>query len=147
LRASKFAYTCASAQVFSASPADGGLSVAVTSTTLDERMSENLIHRLVPHQGCVITRTAEGIEIAVRELRVHDPASGEQHPVAGKGFISTNAWHEILWEIGLDRMRVVADGEVRFEKQGDYSGFESAPSIGPCFGSTVAVREFSVSPP
>lgn len=159
-------------------------------------MAENLIHRLVPHQGCVITRTADGIEIAgsamnwvmsaavapfvvrapvvirvvgktdstnlrmhyhrgelifnwecnVRELRVHDPATAEQHPVKGKGFLSMNEWHVIEWEIALDRMRVVVDGEVRFEKQGDYSGFESAPSVGPCFGSTVSVREFSASP-
>ena len=53
---------------------------------------------------------------------------------------------EIQWEIRLDRMRVVADGEVRFEKPGNYAGFESAPSVGPCFGSTVSVREFFVSP-
>lgn len=92
-------------------------------------MAENLIHRLIPHQGCVITRTADGMDIAgsamnwvmsagvapfacrapfafrvvgrtdstnlrmhwhrgelifnwecsVRELRVHDPATAEQH--------------------------------------------------------------------
>lgn len=157
-------------------------------------MPENLIHRLVPHQGCVITRTVEGIEIAgsamnwvmsagvaplvvrapvrirvvgktdstnlrlhfhrgelifnwecnVRELRVHDPASAEQHPVPDKGFISTTEWHEVVWEIGPDRMRVIVDGAVRFEKAGDYSGFESAPSVGPCFGSKVTIREFSV---
>jgi len=159
-------------------------------------MTENLIHRLVPHQGCVITRIDDGIEIAgsamnwvmsaaiapfvvrppvvirvvgktdstnlrmhfhrgelifnwecnVRDLRVHDPASSEQHEVKGKGFISTNEWHEILWEIALDRLRVTVDGETRFEKQGDYSGFESAPSVGPCFGSVVSVREFTVTP-
>jgi hypothetical protein len=51
-----------------------------------------------------------------------------------------------VWEIALDRLRVTVDGEVRFEKQGDYSGFESAPSVGPCFGSTVYVREFTVTP-
>jgi len=27
-------------------------------------MAENLIHKLVPHQGCVIRRINEGIEIA-----------------------------------------------------------------------------------
>ena len=27
-------------------------------------MAENLIHRLLPHQGCVIARTADGIDIA-----------------------------------------------------------------------------------
>jgi hypothetical protein len=160
-------------------------------------MSENLISKLVPHQGCVITPTAEGIQIAgsamnwvmsaavapfvcsppfafrvvgktdstnlrmhfhrgelifnwecmVRELRVHDPATSEQHSVPDKGFIATNEWHEILWEIRTDSLRVVVDGETRFEKKGDYSGIASAPSVGPCFGSTVSVREFSITPP
>ena len=159
-------------------------------------MAENLIDRLVPHQGCVITRKGDAIEIAgsamnwvmsaaiapfacrtpltfrvvgktdstnlrmhfhrgelifnwecsVRELRVHDPATAEQHSLKDKGFISTNAWHDIVWEIGLSRMRVIVDGEVRFETEGDYSGIESAPSVGPCFGSTVSVREFSATP-
>ena len=27
-------------------------------------MAENLIHQLIPHQGCVITRTVDGIDIA-----------------------------------------------------------------------------------
>jgi len=76
--------------------------------------AENLIHRLLPHQGCVITRTAEGIDIA--------------------------------WEIRLDRMKVTVDGEVRFEGPGDYAGLESTPSVGPCFGSTVSIREFSITP-
>lgn len=159
-------------------------------------MAENLIGRLIPHQGCVITRRDDGIEIAgsamnwvmsaavaplvvrapfvlrvvgrtdstnlrlhwhrgelifnwecsVRELRVHDPATAEQHSLKDRGFIATNEWHEILWEIGLERMRVIVDGEVRFDGRGDYSGIESAPSVGPCFGSTVAVREFSIEP-
>lgn len=157
-------------------------------------MSENLIGRLLPHQGCVITPTGDGIEIvstsqnwvmaaaiapfvcrapftfrvvgktdstnlrmhwhrgelifnwecSVRELRVHDPATGEQHGLKGKGFLTTNDWHDISWEVMLDRMRVVVDGEVRFEGAGDYSGIESAPSVGPCFGSTVSVRTMMV---
>lgn len=159
-------------------------------------MSENLIARLIPHQGCVITRTDDGIEIAgsamnwvmsagvaplvcrppfafrvvgktdstnlrmhfhrgelifnwecsVRELRVHDPATAEQRGLKGKGFLTTGDWHEIIWEIGLDRMRVIVDGETRFENTGDYSGIESAPSVGPCFGSTVSIREFTITP-
>jgi len=47
---------------------------------------------------------------------------GEQHELQDKGFIATNEWHDISWEIQLDRMRVVVDGEVRFERSGDYSG-------------------------
>ena len=159
-------------------------------------MSDNLIHQLLPHQGCVITRTDEGIEIAgsamnwvmsagiapfvcrapfvfrvvgktdstnlrmhwhrgelifnwecnVRELRVHDPASAKQHGLEGKGFIATNEWHDVAWEIQLDRMSVTVDGEVRFEGAGNYAGIESAPSVGPCFGSAVSVKEFSITP-
>lgn len=159
-------------------------------------MSENLIHRLIPHQGCVITHTPEGIgvagsamnwvmsaavaplvcrapfsfrvvgqtdstnlrmhwhrgelifnwEVNVRELRVHDPATGEQHAIKDMGFIKPGDWHEIVWEISLDRLRVTVNGETRFEKQGDYSGIESAPSVGPCFGSAIAVREFTITP-
>jgi hypothetical protein len=159
-------------------------------------MSENLIDRLIPHQGCVITPNDGTIEIAgsamnwvmsaavapivcrapfvfrvvgrtdstnlrmhwhrgeiifnwecsVRELRVHDPATAEQHGIRGQGFLTTNAWHEISWEIGLDRMRVIVDGDVRFDVTGHYAGIESAPSVGPCFGSTVSVREFMIIP-
>jgi len=159
-------------------------------------MSENLIHRLVPHQGCTITRTPEGIgvagsamnwvmsaavaplvcrapfsfrvvgqtdstnlrmhwhrgelifnwEVNVRELRVHDPATGEQHAIKDMGFIKPAEWHEIVWDIWLDRLRVTVNGQTRFEKQGDYSGIESAPSVGPCFGSAIAVREFTITP-
>ena len=159
-------------------------------------MVENLINKLVPHQGCVITRTPDGIEVAgsamnwvmsaavaplvcrppfafrvvgktdstnlrmhwhrgelifnwecsVRELRVHDPGSAEQRGLPGKGFIATNEWHEIVWEIGLSRMRVVVDGEIRFETEGNYAAFESAPSVGPCFGSAISIREFSITP-
>ena len=128
-------------------------------------MAENLIGKLIPHQGCVITRFDEGIHVAgsamnwvmsaavapfvcrppfafrvvgktdttnlrmhfhrgelifnwecnVRELRVHDPGTAEQHGLKDRGFIATNVWHEISWEIRLDRMRVVVDGEVRYE--------------------------------
>ena len=159
-------------------------------------MAENLIRKLIPHQGCVITPMDEGIQIAgsamnwvmsagvapfvcrppfvfrvvgktdstnlrmhfhrgelifnwerdVRELRVHDPATAEQHSLKGKGFIATNEWHDISWEIRLDGMRVVVDGEIRYDGPGDYSGIESAPSVGPCFGSAIAVREFTITP-
>lgn len=157
---------------------------------------ENLIHRLIPHQGCVITPTADGVDIAgsamnwvmsagvlpfvmrppfairvigktdstnlrlhwhrgevifnwecnVRELRVHDPATGEQHAIKDKGFLATNEWHEIVWEIAPRRICVIADDEILFETKGDYRGLVSAPSIGPCFGSTVSIREFWAVP-
>jgi hypothetical protein len=85
-------------------------------------------------------------ECSVHELRVHDPSTAEQHGLKDKGFNTTTDWHEIIWEISLDRMRVIVDGEVRFETPGDYSGIESAPSVGPCFGSTVSIRECTITP-
>jgi hypothetical protein len=54
-------------------------------------MAENLIHRLVSHQGCVMHfHRGELIfnwECNVRALRVHDPATAEQHEVKDKGFL------------------------------------------------------------
>ncbi len=50
-------------------------------------------------------------ECNVGELRVQDPATAEQHGLKDKGFSATN-------EIRLDRLRVVDDGEVRFETSG-----------------------------
>jgi len=42
-------------------------------------------------------------------------------------------------------MRVIVDDEVRFDAQGDYAGIESASSVGPCFGSRISIREFSIT--
>ena len=39
----------------------------------------------------------------------------------------------------------IVDGEVRFDAEGDYSGIESSPSVGPCFGSTISIRECSIT--
>jgi hypothetical protein len=82
-------------------------------------------------------------ECNVRELRVHDPATAEQHGLKDSGFIVPNAWHEIS-EIRLDGMRVIVDGEVRFERSGDYAGIESALSVGPCRQCRL-VREFNIT--
>jgi hypothetical protein len=107
-------------------------------------MPNNLIHQLFLHQGCVITRTADGVEISgsatswvmstgvvpspcrapfeyrvvgktdsttlrilwhpgelifnwecsVRELRIHDPATG-QHSIKDTGFITMTDRHEL----------------------------------------------------
>lgn len=86
-------------------------------------MSDNLLARLIPHQGCVITPRDDAIEIAGSAM--HWVMSAAVAPFV---------------------CRVVVDGEVRFEGAGNYSGIESAPSVGPCFGSTVSIREFSITP-
>jgi hypothetical protein len=105
-------------------------------------MTDSTNLRLYWHRAIVILNW----ECDVRELRVHDPLTAEQHGLPGKGFITTNEWHEVLWEIRLDSMRVVVDGKLLFETKGNYSGIESAPSVGPCFGSAISVREFNITP-
>ena len=150
--------------------------------------------RLLPHQGCVITRTAEGIDIAgsamnsvmsagvaplvyrahrvpcrlgktdstnlrmhwhrgelifnwevnVRELRIHDPPR-QQHGLQNEGFITTHEWHDVAWEIRLDRMRVTVDGEMRFEGPGNYSGMSPALG-GPVSAARSRYTSFRSSP-
>ena len=97
--------------------------------------------RLYWHIGEIILNW----ECSVRELRVHDPHTGDQQGIAGAGFITTSEWHEVVWEIDRHAMQLTVDGSNRFACAGDYSAIESAVGIGPCFGSTVTVKEFTVT--
>jgi hypothetical protein len=158
-------------------------------------MPVDLLNALVPHFGCVIEQTDEGLrltgasrnfmnavavstrtfrapfryravartdstnlrlywhlgeiifnwECSIRELRVHDPASGKRWGIEDQGFIRPGEWHEIVWEIQPARMTVHADGQERCAVDGDYRGVVGAVAIGPCFGSTVTVRELPVA--
>jgi hypothetical protein len=162
---------------------------------LTDRVTD-LLHSLIPYFGCVIQKTAEGLQLtgadrhfmnaaaitprtfqapftvrtvaktdstnlrlywhlgeiilnwecSVRELRVHDPRTREQHGLEGAGFITTNEWHEVVWEITRHAMQLVVDGTTRYAGAGDYSAIDAPVGIGPCFGSTVTVREFTVTP-
>lgn len=98
--------------------------------------------RLYWHVGEIIFNW----ECSVRELRVHDPKTGHQQGLQGHGFIAAGEWHEIVWEVTPHAMQVIADGSVRFASAGDYDDINAAIGIGPCFGSTVTVREFTVTP-
>jgi len=35
-------------------------------------------------------------------------------------------WHEIVWEIQPGSMRLLVDGELRFERAGEYGNIEAA---------------------
>jgi len=76
-------------------------------------------------------------------LRVHDPLSGQQTPVPGKGLVSPNEWHAIIWEIQNTGMTLVVDGQLRFQNRKDYHALEAAAGIGP-FLSKVTVDYFLV---
>ncbi|MGQ0702258.1 MAG: hypothetical protein ACT4PM_03895 [Gemmatimonadales bacterium] len=109
--------------------------------TVAQTDSTNL--RLYWHLGTVIFNW----ECSVRQLRIHHPDTGDQFGIADKGFITTNQWHEISWEVFPTSMRVVVDGELRYEGRGQWSEIEAPLGIAPCFGSTVAVRSFVVEEP
>ena len=109
-----------------------------TLTTIAKTDSTNL--RLYWHAGEIILNW----ECDISELRVHDPQTGEQRGIEGKGCISTNDWHELRWEVAPDSMRLLVDGELRLEQTGDYRAISAPLAIGPCFGSTVIVQSFSV---
>jgi DnaJ-like protein len=78
-----------------------------------------------------------------QELRVHDPLSGQPTPVPGKGQISPNEWHALIWEIQNTGMRLFVDGKLRFQNRRDYHTLEASPGIGPAM-SKVTVDYFLV---
>ena len=96
--------------------------------------------RLYWHLGEVIFNW----ECSIRQLRVHDPGTGKQRGIEDAGFIAVDQWHEIVWAIKPGSMRLLVDGELRFECDGDYGSIEAPLAIGPCFGSTMTVRSFVV---
>ena len=109
-----------------------------TLRTVAKTDSTNL--RLYWHLGEVIFNW----ECSIRELRVHDPATGRQFGIEDKGFISIDEWHEVAWEIQSTGMRLIVDGDLRFARDADYSAIVAPVAIGPCFGSAVTVRSFRV---
>jgi hypothetical protein len=109
-----------------------------TVKTIAKTDSTNL--RLYWHVGEVIFNW----ENSVRCLKVHDPEKGCWWDAADRGFLTGNEWHEIAWEILPASMRVLVDGELRFEHVGRWGEIEAPVAIGPCFGSTVTVRSFRV---
>jgi hypothetical protein len=77
------------------------------------------------------------------ELRVHDPLTGKLTAVGGKGMVTTKEWHDIAWEISTNAMKIIVDGEVRFEGKGFYGSLSGFPAIGPA-DSPVTVSSFAV---
>jgi len=96
--------------------------------------------RLYWHLGEIIFNW----ECSIRQLRFHDPGTGKQTGIQDVGFIAVDQWHEIVWEVKSDSMRLLVDGELRFECNGDWANIEAPLAIGPCFGSAVTVKSFVV---
>jgi hypothetical protein len=110
----------------------------LTITAVARTDSTNL--RLYWHVGEVIFNW----EVSARRLKVHDPATGQWWDSDDQGFITPGEWHEVVWEIETGTMRVLVDGQLRFTRDGDWPAIAAPAAIGPCFGSTVTVRSFTV---
>jgi len=41
-------------------------------------------------------------------------------------------------------MRLLVDGQLRYDQKGEYGNIEAPLAIGPCFGSAVTVQSFTV---
>ena len=82
-------------------------------------------------------------EVNPAELRVHDPANGRVNAIAGKGRILPNEWHDVVWEIARTGMRVIVDGQIRFQCSNDYSKLDATAGIG-TFLSQLKVASFVV---
>jgi hypothetical protein len=78
------------------------------------------------------------------ELRIHDPATGEQEGVADQGKIEPGKYHDIVWEVYPNGMRVLVDGKERARRRGNYERLEGSLGIGPAWGSVVTVKSFQV---
>ncbi|HEX3799915.1 MAG TPA: DnaJ domain-containing protein [Verrucomicrobiae bacterium] len=95
--------------------------------------------RLIYGLGMVIFNWADN----PFELRVHDPVTSAMSAVAKKGFLATNEWHKLVWEITTNTMRVTSDGETIFEGKGNYRRIDGLVGIGGNRDS-IAVKNFSI---
>ena len=78
------------------------------------------------------------------ELRIHDPATNEQIGAANQGKIEPNVYHDIVWEMYPNGMRVLVDGKERARRLGNYEKLEEALGIGPAWGSVITMQSFRV---
>ncbi len=91
----------------------------------------------------VVGRVIFNWELNPAELRVHDPLTGKLTALGGKGMLTTKEWHDIVWEISTNAMKITVDGDIRYEGKGYYSGLSGFPGIGPA-DSPLTVSSFAV---
>ncbi|MEN6625295.1 MAG: M56 family metallopeptidase [Candidatus Sumerlaeia bacterium] len=85
-------------------------------------------------------------EVRPNELRLHDPARMNESGIEGQGLVTADEWHDIVWEVQPDAMRMTVDGKQRYECKGNY-GDQIAPiGIGPALGSVVTVGTVEIAP-
>jgi hypothetical protein len=77
------------------------------------------------------------------ELRIHDPVTCAPSVVEKKGFLTTNEWHNLVWEITTNTMKVTKDGETIFEGKGNYRRIDGCVGLGG-YRDPITVKNFSV---
>ena len=87
-------------------------------------------------------------EVNPSELRVHDPTpqTNTKIPVRGKGYLEPDEMHDIRIRVEPNRITIMANGEVRYIFERDFSTLEGDVAIGPAFGSVLTVERFEVVP-
>jgi hypothetical protein len=80
------------------------------------------------------------------ELCVLSVIHGRNTPVPDRGKLMPDEWHEVVWEITRTSMRILVDGETRFENEGNYAGLKGYPGIGPHIHS-LTVGSFVIETP
>ena len=96
--------------------------------------------RLIYGQGVVIFNW----ELNPGELRFHDPITGNESGVAGKGRVPINEWQDIEWRVETNSISIRVNGTERAKFSGNYTGMTDLAGIKTALGATVTVREFEV---
>ena len=78
-------------------------------------------------------------------VEVHEQRRGKWHVVRGAE-LTRDEWHDLVWEIGTDTMRVLADGRLLYSTQDDYAALSSTVAVGTIEGTTVDVAELVIEP-
>jgi hypothetical protein len=79
-------------------------------------------------------------------LRIHDPENGGGlgKGVPGQGKIEPGKYHDIVWEVYPDGMRVLVNGKERARSVGNYEKLKAPVGIGPAFGSVITMESLRV---
>jgi hypothetical protein len=81
------------------------------------------------------------------ELRFHWPPGDHGVPVPGAGTIPTKEWVDIVWDFQPHWATVSVNGKQRVFVPGWFAGLRGTVGIGPAEGSTIVLRELSISGP
>lgn len=104
-------------------------------------MPDSLLASMIPFFGCLMERTPEGLRLSGAGRNHLNAAALTsrrfQAPFTLRLVAKTDStnlrlyWHRV-------------DGRPRFACEGTYGRIDAPLAVGPCFGSTVTVREFAV---